>query len=272
MTLLNVEGLTKSFVIRRDLLGRPSDEVHAVKDVSFSIEPGETVALVGESGSGKSTTGRLVLRLIEPDRGVISFNGIDVRNLPRRELRRLRQKMQVIFQDPLSSFDPSIAIGDSIAEPLLVHFRTPRRERLRTAAALLERVGMSTHYLARSPRELSGGQLQRAAIARALTLKPQLIVCDECVAALDVSIRAQVLNLMIGLQKDMGMSYLFITHDLALVRAIAHRVNVMSQGEIVERGSVADLFAHPSQDYTKQLLSSIPSLAPRPRRIRSPTE
>ncbi len=261
--MLSVQNLSKTFATRRDLLGRRRDLVHAVKDISFSIDPGETVALVGESGSGKSTTGRLILRLIEADAGRIVFDGADVRALGKRDLRSLRRKMQVIFQDPFGSFDPSVSIGESIAEPLLVHFGMGRKHRLHKAAALLERVGMGAEDLTRSPRELSGGQLQRAAIARALTLEPLLLVCDECVAALDVSIRAQVLNLMMELRKEAGMSYLFITHDLALVKAIADRVNVMSAGEIVEQGSVEAIFSRPAHDYTRQLLSAIPQLKPR---------
>lgn len=260
MTLLSVQGLTKSFVTRRNILGVASSYVHAVKDVAFDIAPAETVALVGESGSGKSTTGRLVLRLIEADRGRIAFDGADVRALNKSDLRGLRRSMQVIFQDPHGSFDPGVTVGDSISEPLLVHFGTNRADRLRQAAELLERVGMNVRDLHRSPQELSGGQLQRAAIARALTLRPRLLVCDECVAALDVSIRAQVLNLMMELQEDLGISYLFITHDLAVVRAIANRVYVMSSGMIVESGSVKTIFARPKHAYTQQLLDAIPAL------------
>lgn len=260
--MLKVEYLAKTFVTRRDLLGRSTEKVHAVKNVSFTIGAGETVALVGESGSGKSTTGRLVMQLLKPDRGSVQFNGEETRRLDRAGLRTLRRKMQMIFQDPYSSFDPRVTVGNSIAEPLLVHFRVKRADRLTAAAALLERVGMSAIDLNRLPRELSGGQLQRCAIARALTLQPNLLICDECVSALDVSIRAQVLNLLEALQKETGMAYLFITHDLSVVKAIADRVCVMAAGEIVESGSVDKIFEYPENDYTRQLLSAIPRFAP----------
>jgi peptide/nickel transport system ATP-binding protein len=256
--MLKVENLAKTFVTRRDLLGRAQDSVRAVKGISFKIEPGETVSLVGESGSGKSTTGRLILRLIEPDSGRVFFNGKDIRTLDKAGLRLLRRKMQMIFQDPYGSFDPRVSVGHSIAEPLIVHFGMGRTERMGKAASMLERVGMSAHDLDRLPRELSGGQLQRCAIARALTLEPALLVCDECVSALDVSIRAQVLNLLEDLRKDTGTAYLFITHDLSVVKAIAARVYVMSAGEIVESGRVSQIFESPRHPYTQQLLSAIP--------------
>ena len=220
--------------------------------------------MVGESGAGKSTTGRLVLRLIEPDAGSVTFGGTNVLALPAAELRAMRRRMQMIFQDPFGSLDPRVPIGESVAEPLFVHFRTKHAERLERAAALLERCGMGRQHLGRYPADLSGGQLQRAAIARALTLSPQLIVADEPVAALDVSVRAQVLNLMKELQEEFGMAYLFITHDLALVEVIADRVAVMRRGEIVEEGSVERIFAAPEHDYTRELLAAIP--VPDPRR------
>ena len=226
--------------------GRAGDPFHAVRGVSFTLAAGETLALVGESGAGKSTTGRLLLRLIEPDAGRITFDGTDVLALSADELRATRRRMQMIFQDPFGSLDPRVPIGESVAEPLLVHFRMKHGERLDRAAALLERCGMGRHHLGRYPADLSGGQLQRAAIARALTLSPQLIVADEPVAALDVSVRAQVLNLMKELQEEFGMSYLFITHDLALVEVIADRIAVMQHGEIVEEGSVERSSRHPS--------------------------
>ena len=262
--LLVAEGLRKSFRPPQRLLGRAGEEFPAVRGVSFALAPGETLALVGESGAGKSTTGRLVLRLIEPDAGRVSFDGTDVLALPADELRTMRRRMQMIFQDPFSSLDPRVPIGESVAEPLLVHFGLKHGERLDRAAALLERCGMGRHHLGRYPADLSGGQLQRAAIARALTLQPQLIVADEPVAALDVSVRAQVLNLMKDLQEEFGMSYLFITHDLALVEVIADRVAVMRSGEIIEEGSVERIFAAPEHDYTKELVAAIP--VPDPRR------
>ncbi len=218
--------------------------------------------MVGESGAGKSTTGRLLLRLIEPDEGTIRFDGTDVCALDRNGLRKMRLRMQMVFQDPYSSLDPHLPVGESVAEPLLVHFKTGRKERMRKAAELLEKVGLSGDALERYPAELSGGQLQRAAIARALTMEPDLIVADEPVAALDVSVRAQVLNLMHDLQQEMGLAYLFITHDLSLVQVIADRIVVMSKGKIVEQGSVAQIFAAPSEEYTASLLAAVPIPVP----------
>ena len=262
--LLVADSLEKTFRVPRRFLGRAGAPFRAVRGVGFTIAPGETLALVGESGAGKSTTGRLLLRLVEPDAGRVTFDGVDVLALTASELRAMRRRMQMIFQDPFGSLDPRVPIGESVAEPLLVHFKIGHAERLDRAAALLERCGMGRHHLGRYPADLSGGQLQRAAIARALTLNPQLIVADEPVAALDVSVRAQVLNLMKELQEEFGMSYLFITHDLALVEVIADRVAVMRQGEIVEEGSVERIFAAPEHDYTKELLAAIP--VPDPRR------
>ena len=258
MSLLEVSGLSKSFVVKRDLLGRARTRFTAVDDVSFTVEAGETLALVGESGAGKSTTGRLVLRLIEPDQGSVHFEGTDVATLSNKALRVARRRMQMIFQDPFSSLDPRMPIGESVAEPLRVHFGMGVRERVLKAVALLDRVGMGRHSLDRYPGELSGGQLQRVAIARALTLEPTLIVCDEPVAALDVSVRAQVLNLMRELQEERGLTYLFISHDLALVEVISDRVAVMKRGKIVEIGPSADLYRNPQHEYTQELLSAIP--------------
>jgi oligopeptide transport system ATP-binding protein len=267
--LLVADDLQKTFGSPRRLLGRTREPFHAVRGVSFTLAAGETLALVGESGAGKSTTGRLILRLIEPDAGRVEFDGTDVRALSADALRAMRRRMQMIFQDPFGSLDPRVPIGDSVAEPLLVHFRMKHSERLDRAAALLERCGMGTHHLGRYPADLSGGQLQRAAIARALTLSPQLIVADEPVAALDVSVRAQVLNLMKELQEELGMAYLFITHDLALVEVIADRVAVMQHGEIVDEGAVDRIFADAEHEYTKELLSAIPIPDPR-RRLAAP--
>jgi oligopeptide transport system ATP-binding protein len=258
MSLLEVTGLAKTFVRRRNLLGRPIAQHAAVRDVSFTLERGETLAVVGESGAGKSTVGRLVLRLIEPDAGRIVFDGTDVSALGSRELVRLRRRMQMIFQDPHGSLDPRVDVGASVAEPLLVHFRTRRAERERRAAGLLDRVGLARATMRRHPGELSGGQLQRVAIARALALEPDLIVCDEPVAALDVSVRAQVLNLMHDLQQDLGLAYLFISHDLALVEVIADRVAVMRQGKIVETAPARDLYRDPQHEYTRELLAAVP--------------
>jgi oligopeptide transport system ATP-binding protein len=251
MSLLEASDLRKTYVTGRNLLGYPTARFTAVNDVSFTVEPGETLALVGESGAGKSTTGRLVLRWIQPDTGRATFEGKNVLELSRRDMRATRRRMQMIFQDPYSSLDPRIPIGESVGEPLLVHDGMGRNERLTRAADLLERVGIGAQALDAYPGEMSGGQLQRVAIARALTVEPSLIVCDE-------PVRAQVLNLMRELQEERGLAYLFISHDLALVEVIADRVAVMRNGEIVEIGDVAKIFQTPQHPYTAELLSAIP--------------
>jgi oligopeptide transport system ATP-binding protein len=267
VSLLEVSGLSKSYPRGRNWLGIARERLQAVDDVSFYVESGETFALVGESGAGKSTTGRLILRLIEPDAGSVRFEGRDILAMSRRDFRPMRQRMQMIFQDAFGSLDPRIPILQSVAEPLLVHFGMRRSERFEHAANLLRRVGLRDHLFGRFPRELSGGQLQRIAIARALTLHPSLIVCDEPVAALDVSVRAQVLNLMKDLQQELGLAYLFVSHDLALVEAIADRVAVMRSGRIVEQGPVDEIFNAPREDYTRSLLDAIP--VPVPKALRS---
>jgi peptide/nickel transport system ATP-binding protein/oligopeptide transport system ATP-binding protein len=260
VTLLEVAGLSKSFGRRRGLLSHRIPPVKAVEEVSFTLDRGETLALVGESGAGKSTVGRLILRLIEPDSGVVLLGGQDVKEIERINRSGWRRRAQMIFQDPYSSFDPRVPLGDSIGEPLQIHFGMKRAERRSRCIELLERVGMGAHHMDRFPRELSGGQLQRAAVARALTMEPELIICDEPVAALDVSIRAQVLNLLSELQNDLGISYLFISHDLALVEVFADRVAVMRQGRILELQRSEDLYRQPQHDYTRGLLSAIPKL------------
>ncbi len=263
MSLLEVRNLTKSFSSGRDWLGRRTKWSHAVKGVSFTLERGECLAVVGESGAGKSTVGRMVLRLIEPDSGSVTFDGVNVLATKPKQLRELRQRMQMIFQDPYSSLDPRMTIKDAVAEPLLVHTDKDRATREREAVELLDRVGIGARYLGRYPAELSGGQLQRVAIARALTMRPSLIVCDEPVAALDVSVRAQVLNLLLDLQEELGLAYLFVCHDLALVEVIADRVMVMASGEVVEADTTAQIFGNPQQEYTKKLLAAIPLPLPR---------
>jgi oligopeptide transport system ATP-binding protein len=262
--LLEVEGLTKIF--RRRRLLRAAEEHRAVDDVTFSLGRGRTLALVGESGAGKSTTARLVLRLIEPNAGAIHFGGTDLLALASGDLRRHRSRMQMIFQDPYGSLDPRISVGRSVAEPLKVHSGMNRADRERIVVRLLKRVGLGEHFLERLPSELSGGQLQRVSIARALTVDPQLIVCDEAVAALDVSIRAQVLTLLLDIQEERGVSYLFIAHDLAIVEAFADDVIVMRDGAIVEGGPVAQVFVAPTSSYTKELLGAIPVPDPSQRR------
>ncbi|MBW8825731.1 MAG: ABC transporter ATP-binding protein [Acidobacteria bacterium] len=268
MSLLEAKHLTKRFAVKRNLFGRVTEWFTAVDDVSFTVEQGETLALVGESGAGKSTTGRMALRLIEPDMGEVRFEGEDLLALDGPAMRKRRQDMQMIFQDPFSSLAPHRTIGEAVAEPLLVHFGMGSKERLAIAAGLLDRVGLSAAVRERYPSELSGGQLQRVAIARALTLEPKLIVCDEPVAALDVSVRAQVLNLMHDLQAERKLAYLFVSHDLALVEVIADRVAVMSHGRIVEEGPSAELFRSPKTEYTAELLSAVPR--PVPRSLRAP--
>lgn len=261
MMLLEVEGLAKSYPRKRDFFGRVVDRVEAVSDVSFSLGHGETLAIVGESGAGKSTVGRLILRLIEPDRGRIVLDGVDLRTMSRRALRAHRRHMQMIFQDPFSSLDPRVEIVRSVEEPMLLHLSLSVDERRVRALALLKRVGLNESYARRLPSGLSGGQLQRVAIARALAVSPKIIVCDEPVAALDVSVRAQVLNLMAELQEEFGMSYLFISHDLSIVRAISDRVAVMSKGRVVEIGATEQIFAEPKNDYTNELIRAIPAMA-----------
>ena len=261
MTLLRVEGLTKSYVRRRNVFGQVIDRVEAVRDVSFSLGHGETLSIVGESGAGKSTVGRLILRLIEPDAGSVVLDGADIHAMSRATLRAHRCDMQMIFQDPFSSLDPRMDIGRSIEEPMLLHLGLSADERRARALAVLKRVGLDESYARRLPSGLSGGQLQRVAIARALSLNPKIIVCDEPVAALDVSVRAQVLNLMSELQEEVGMSYLFISHDLSIVRAISDRVAVMSKGQIKEIGATEQIFAEPQNDYTIELVRAIPAMA-----------
>ena len=260
MSLLEVTGLCKSFPTRRDGLGRVREQHHAVQDVSFTVEPGTTFAIVGESGAGKSTTARLVLGLIEPSAGSVTFDGIDVRALGGRELRLLRRRMQMIFQDPSSSLDPRVSVGESIAEPLVVFDRkaTTKAQRAERAAELLERVGLAARDRHKYPSEMSGGQLQRVAIARALTLHPDLIVCDEPVAALDMSVRAQVLNLMKDLQSELELGV-----PLHLPRPVARAGRRRprggdARGAIVEQGPAEQIFAAPGSEYTSKLLAAVP--------------
>lgn len=262
--LLAADGLHKSYVVRRDPFGRPKRRFHAVKDVSFTVGRGETLGVVGESGAGKSTLGRLALRLIEPDDGRLSYDGVDLSGLSRSAMRAMRPRMQMIFQDPFSSLDPRMTIRGAVGEPLRIHRGMSGSALDAKVLDLLERVGMRKDHLDRYPREFSGGQLQRIAIARALATEPEFIVCDEPVAALDVSIQAQVLNLLLDLQAERGLSYLFISHDLGLVRFLAHRVAVMNAGEIIETASTEDIFTDPQEPYTQKLLSAIPE--PRPTR------
>jgi ABC-type oligopeptide transport system ATPase subunit len=257
MAFLEVRHLVKEFSRRRAFFGK-APGVRAVDDVSFTIERGETFGLVGESGSGKTTTGRCILRLIEPTSGDVMFDGRDVLRLPRGELRHLRRDMQIVFQDPYSSLNPRMRVADIVEEPLVIHKLGSKAERRARVAELFTLVGLSTDQLRRYPHEFSGGQRQRIGLARALALNPSLVIADEPVSALDVSVQAQVVNLLMDLQHQLKLTYLFIAHDLRLVEHICSRVAVMYLGRIVEMGETAKLFAAPQHPYTKALLSAIP--------------
>ena len=266
--VLEVDNIVKSFVKKRNVFGIATEHTNAVKDVSFTLEKGRTGAIVGESGAGKSTIGRMALRLDVPDTGAIRLFGDDILKMSAKSVRQLRSRATMIFQDPFNSLDPRMLVGQSVAEPLTLHTDLRGRDRENKVAELLERVGLRVDQMEKYPHEFSGGQLQRIAIARALATEPELIVCDEPVAALDVSIQAQVLNLLQDLQAERQISYLFISHDLALVKMFAHDVTVMRRGEIVESGPTAQIFEDPQETYTKDLLSAIPVMNPRKRAAR----
>jgi oligopeptide/dipeptide ABC transporter ATP-binding protein len=268
-TVLRVDGLTKHFPVHGGLLGRVTGQVRAVDGVSFAIGKGETLGLVGESGSGKSTVGKVVLRLLEATRGSVVLNGEDITHARGPGLRSARQTMQMVFQDPYASLNPRLSAGATIMEPLENFRDMSRAERQREAGDLLERVGLRREALVRYPHEFSGGQRQRLGIARALALHPSLIVADEPVSALDVSVQAQVLNLLMRLQKELELTYLFISHDLGVVEHISHRVAVMYLGQLVEVAEKASLFASPRHPYTEALLSAVPMARPGARRERT---
>ncbi len=256
--LVEVSGLTKAFATGGGLFGRPG-RILAVDDVSFGIARGETLGLVGESGCGKTTTGRLVLRLIEPTAGAVRFRGQDILGLPAPAMRALRREMQIVFQDPFGALNPRMTAGELIMEPLVIHGRGDAAARESRLRILLDLVGLAAWQAGRFPHEFSGGQRQRLCIARALALNPAFLVCDEAVSALDVSVQAQVLNLLADLRAELGLTYLFISHDLGVVRYISDRVAVMYLGRIAEIGTKAAIFDAPAHPYTRALLNSVPS-------------
>jgi len=259
--LLEVHHLVKEFTRRRGFLGR-STAVRAVDDVSFDIGQGETFGLVGESGSGKTTTGRCILRLVEPTSGEVRFRGEDVLAFPRERLRRARRDMQIVFQDPASSLNPRLRIGAAVEEPLVIHRLGTRAERRARVEEVFTLVGLDPALVRRHPRELSGGQRQRVGLARALVLSPSLVIADEPVSSLDVSVQAQVVNLLMDLQARLRLTYLLIAHDLRIVRHVCDRVAVMYLGRIVEMAAAASLFASPRHPYTQALLSAMPVADP----------
>jgi oligopeptide transport system ATP-binding protein len=262
--LLEVRNLVKRFPIRSGvLIERVVGEIAAVNNVSFEIAEGETLGLVGESGSGKSTAGYCILQLIKPTSGSVKFEGVELNELGREQLRKMRREMQIVFQDPYSSLDPRMTVGDIVGEPLIVHGIGTRKDRSVRIRELLDVVGFNPSYTNRYPHEFSGGQRQRIGIARALALSPKLIVCDEPVSALDVSIQAQILNLLKDLQRDFGLTYLFIAHDLAVVRTMSDRIAVMNRGELVEIGPAEQVYTNPQHEYTQALLSAVPIPDPR---------
>jgi oligopeptide transport system ATP-binding protein len=262
-TLLTVTNLKVHFPIRRGLLfDRTVGHVKAVDGIRFAIPEGQTLGLVGESGSGKSTTAYAALQLLRPTAGSVCFDGRELTRLRGEDLRRVRRDMQVVFQDPYASLNPRMTVGRIIAEPLQTHGIGTRRSRSASVARLLELVGLDSSYINRYPHEFSGGQRQRIGIARALALNPKLIICDEPVSALDVSIQAQILNLLKDLQRDFGLTYLFIAHDLAVVRSMSDAIAVMHEGRIVEQGPAEQVYTRPQSDYTRALLAAVPVADP----------
>jgi ABC-type oligopeptide transport system ATPase subunit len=265
--LLEVKNLKKWFPIKKGLLiDRTVAHVKAVDDVSFHVDAGETLGLVGESGSGKTTTGYCVLQLLKPTSGTVLFQGQELTKFKKGGLRHVRRELQVVFQDPYASLNPRMTVGDIVSEPLVVHDIGDRNSRRRSAEQLLEVVGFNPDFINRYPHEFSGGQRQRIGIARALALNPSLIVCDEPVSALDVSIQAQILNLLKDLQAEFGLAYLFIAHDLAVVRTMSDRIAVMNRGKIVEEGPAEEVYSNPQDPYSQALLAAVP--IPDPRRMR----
>lgn len=262
--LLELTDVKKHFPIKGGIFGGVKSHVKAVDGVSLQVRKGRTLGLVGESGCGKSTLGRTILRLIEPTDGQIKYNGVDIPSLNQTDLRKLRRKMQIIFQDPYASLNPRMTIASAIMEPMTIHgLGKNKEERMEMAAQLMDKVGLDRKFLNRYPHEFSGGQRQRICIARALAVQPDFIVCDESVSALDVSIQAQILNLLLDLQKEMNLTYIFISHDLAVVKFIADEVAVMYNGKVVEKADAISIYENPQHDYTKKLLSAIPKGIPK---------
>ena len=260
--LLEVRHLRKCFPIKKSITGKTLQELIAVDDISFKLNAGETLGIVGESGCGKTTMGRTILKLHQPSGGQIIFDGKDISNYTNKEMRDIRTKMQIIFQDPYSSLPPRSTVGDIISEPVLVHGIVPKEQVKSYVLDLMDKCGLRDYYYERYPHEFSGGQRQRICIARALSVQPQLVVCDEPVSALDVSIQAQIINLLKSLQKSMNLTYLFISHDLSVVKFISDKIGVMYLGSMVEFGNKKDIFDNPLHPYTKALFSAIPEPNP----------
>ncbi len=260
--LLEVRHLKKYFVLKKTLMGKPITSLKAVDDVSFTVKPGETLGIVGESGCGKTTMGRTILKLHEPTGGQVFFKGVDIAKYNSKKMRPLRTKMQIVFQDPYSSLPPRSTVGDILSEPVRVHNIVPPSEVKQYVLDLMEKCGLRDYYYERYPHEFSGGQRQRICIARALAVNPELVVCDEPVSALDVSIQAQIINLLKKLQKERGLTYLFISHDLSVVKFISDKIGVMYLGSMVEFGNKVDIFDHPLHPYTNALFSAVPNPNP----------